>query len=246
MRDMTLRRTIRTAVRLCTAAVAAGIGCYAAYVATTWLRYGHRRSSSAGDEAETLLDAFMPFYEVVERHQTAVAAPAEITLAAACDMELETSTVATAIFKGRELLLGGTPEHGQRPRGLLALARSLGWEVLAETPGREIVIGAVTRPWQADVVFRPIASAQFAAFSEPDYVKIAWTLSVEPVSDQVSLFRTETRAVPTDPSARRKFRRYWAFLSPGIILIRRAALGLLRTDAEQRARAARVQPRVVG
>ncbi len=246
MRDMTLRRTLGTTARVCTAILAAGIGCYAAYVATTWLHYGYRRSSSAGDETETLLDGFMPVYEVVERHQTAVAAPAEITLSAACDMDLETSTIANAIFKGRELLLRSTPEHETRPRGLLALAKSLGWEVLAETPGREIVIGAVTRPWQADVVFRPIAPAQFAAFSEPDYVKIAWTLSVDPVSDQVSIFRTETRAVATDASARRKFRRYWAFLSPGIILIRRAALGQLRADAERRARAARVQPRVVG
>jgi hypothetical protein len=246
MRDLTLRRTLGTTARLCTAVLAAGIGCYAAYVATTWFRYGYRRSSSADDEAETLLDAFMPVYEVVERHQTVVAAPAEITLGAACDMDLETSTIGNAIFKGRDLLLRSASEHEPRPRGLLALARSLGWEVLAETPGREIVVGAVTRPWQADVVFRPIAPAQFAAFSEPDYVKIAWTLGVDPVSDQVSMFRTETRAVATDANARRKFRRYWAFLSPGIILIRRAALGRLRTDAEQRARAARVQPRVVG
>jgi hypothetical protein len=51
-----------------------------------------------------------------------------------------------------------------------------------------------------------------------------------------SIFRTETRAVATDPVARLRFRRYWSFLSPGIILIRRAMLAPVRAEAERRAR----------
>ena len=39
----------------------------------------------------------------------------------------------------------------------------------------------------------------------------------------------------TDPTARTRFRWYWARFSPGIILIRRVMLGLLKTDAERRA-----------
>ena len=54
------------------------------------------------------------------------------------------------------------------PRGLLALVKTLGWGVLAEIPGREIVMGAVTQPWMADVVFRPLPPGEFAAFHEPD------------------------------------------------------------------------------
>ena len=50
-----------------------------------------------------------------------------------------------------------------------------------------------------------------------------------------SIFRTETRAVATDAAARAKFRRYWSFLSPGIILIRWAALRPLRAEAERHA-----------
>jgi hypothetical protein len=49
-------------------------------------------------------------------------------------------------------------------------------------------------------------------------------------------FRTETRAVATDAAARRNFRRYWSFLSPGIIVIRWMLLGPLKADAERRAR----------
>jgi hypothetical protein len=114
--------------------------------------------------------------------------------------------------------------------------QSLGWGVLAAVPGREIVVGAVTRPWEANVTFRALPPDQFATFSEPGYVKIAWTLRAEPIGPTESIFRTETRAIATDPAARAKFRRYWSFLSPGIIVIRWAMLRPLKRDAEQRDR----------
>ena len=113
--------------------------------------------------------------------------------------------------------------------------RSIGWGVLAEEPGREIVLGAVTQPWLADVVFRALPPEEFAAFHDPNYAKIVWTLRADSVGPAESVFRTETRAVATDLVARAKFRRYWSFLSPGIILIRWASLAPLKADAERRA-----------
>ena len=108
--------------------------------------------------------------------------------------------------------------------------------MLAEVPDREVVVGAVTRPWEANVTFRALPADRFAAFSEPGYVKIAWTLRAESIGATDSIFRTETRAVATDPTARARFRWYWAFLSPGIILIRWAILQPLKSEAERRAR----------
>lgn len=49
--------------------------------------------------------------------------------------------------KAREVLLGAEPDSAVHPRGLLALTKSIGWSVVAEVPGREVVIGAVTQPW---------------------------------------------------------------------------------------------------
>jgi hypothetical protein len=43
--------------------------------------------------------------------------------------------------------------------------------------------------------------------------------------------------------ARAKFRRYWAFLSPGIILIRRSSLGPLEREAGRRAFEGRTRER---
>jgi hypothetical protein len=99
-------------------------------------------------------------------------------------------------------------------------------------------MGAVTKPWEANVEFRPLAPDQFAAFNEPGFVKIAWTLRADAKSATDSVFRTETRAVATDAMARTKFRRYWSLLSPGIIAIRWIMLRPLKTEAERRAVAA--------
>jgi hypothetical protein len=95
-------------------------------------------------------------------------------------------------------------------------------------------MGAVTRPWEANVRFTAVAPEQFLAFSEPDQVKIVWTLEAEPESPDVTLFRTETRALATDDEARRKFRRYWRMFGPGIVLIRLLLLPALRREAERR------------
>jgi hypothetical protein len=231
---MAHKRLITMATRSCAAGAALAVGSYAAYVAVTWLRYGHVANPGSG-QADPLLDRFMPVYEIVERHQTHVSAPADVTLSAAYDMALDDSRIIRAIFKTREILLGATPDTTPRPRGMLALTKSLGWGVLAESPGRELVMGAVTQPWQADVVFRSLPPQDFAAFQEPGYVKIVWNLRADPLANGQSIFRTETRAVATSPDARAKFRNYWSRLSPGIILIRRATLGPLRREAERRA-----------
>jgi hypothetical protein len=208
---------------------------YGVYVGLTWLGYG-RRHSAKKEEADQLLDRFMSEYDVVERHSIFVHAPAEVTLAAAYEMDFDESRIVRTIFKARELLMLGEPAGNELPGGLLAKTKALGWGVLAEAPGREIVMGAVTQPWVANAKFRTLAPEQFASFQDPEYVKIAWTLRADPVTAMTSIFRTETRALACGAVSKSKFRKYWAFLSPGIVLIRLAMLAPLRRDAERRAR----------
>ena len=218
------------------ALLGAGAAAYAAFVGAMWLRYGHA-TAPAEAEADPLLDVFMPKYEIAERHHVSVGAPAAGTFGALMDMDLEQSLLIRAIFKGRELLLGAEPDTKDRPRGLVAITKELGWVVLADVPGREIVMGAVTRPWEPNVVFRGIPPEHFAAFNEPDYVKIVWTLRADAVSLHSSIARSETRAVATDASAQHKFRWYWSRFSAGIILIREVSMRLVKREAERRAMA---------
>ncbi len=220
-------------------ATAGGLGVaalgYAAASAVIWARYGHA-SPGSPLEQDPPLDRFMPAYKVVERHHIAIDAPAEITLAAAGDQDLMSNRIIRSVFKARELVLGSTPSTRPLPQALLPQVLALGWRVLFETPGREIVVGAVTQPWEADVTFRGLTPDEFAAFNDPGYVKIVWSLRADPLGVDRSIFRTETRARATDPSARAKFRRYWSLASPGIWLIRRASLGPLKEEAERRSR----------
>ena len=108
----------------------------------------------------------------------------------------------------------------------------MGWGLLQNEPGRLFIAGAACQPWLADVVFRPIPSASFAAYQEPGQVKIAWTLEVEPVTPESARLATETRAMATDQSARRRFRRYWRWARFGILPIRWLMLPAIRRRAE--------------
>jgi len=191
---MDTRTAVGSTARWLAAGAALAAAGYASWAAYSWLTYGHPRRPAPGDDRDSLLDRFMPYYDVAERHRVNVDAAAAVTFEAA--------------------------------RG-----------VLAEVPGREIVMGALTQPWLANVVFRALPPSEFKSFNEPGYVKIVWTLRADAIGAAHSIFRTETRVSTTDPVARAKFRRYWSLASPGIILIRRLTLKPLKADAERRARA---------
>jgi hypothetical protein len=235
---MTITQRIPAGARWIGAAAGVAATAYLARAGWNWLRFGAVAPARPAD-AEPLLDAFMPDYDIVERHHTRVAAPADVTLAAACEIDLLQSPLARAIFTVRALALGGRRDERPHPRTLRAQMESIGWEVLAEVPGREMVFGAVTRPWEAEPVFRPVGKAFFAGFDERGYVKITWTLRADPDGPDACIFRTETRACATDPFARARFRRYWAFVEPGVRVIRTLMLEPVKQEAERRARGER-------
>jgi hypothetical protein len=211
-----------------TGAALLGLG----YIATTWYRYGRSRPMPGGAH-DSLLDRFMPSCEVAERHETAVQAPASVTYAAARALDLQQSPLIRAIFAGRELLMRSKPLQPRKSTSFLTEVLELGWGILAEEPGRELVMGAVTQPWEANVVFRSLPPEAFAEYQEPGYAKIVWTLVAEPRGPESSVFRTETRVATTDPRSRARFRRYWSVFSPGILLIRRETLRLVKRAAER-------------
>jgi hypothetical protein len=209
---------------------------YAALVVLNRATYGAAKKSADATK-DSLLDRFIPHPEVSEHHEIEIHAPVHIVMAAAKSMELLTSPVIRAIFRARELALGGEPDPRPHPTTLYDQMLSIGWVVLAEDAGREIVFGSVTQPWVAAPTFRSIPADQFLEFSEPGFVKIVWTLRAEPLDGGRSIFHTETRVCTTDAEARERFRKYWSFVAPGVKLIRVAMLQPLRRAAEQRVRA---------
>jgi hypothetical protein len=187
--------------------------------------------------SQRLIDRFVPRPDHGGRHEILVRAPAGLVFDAACEADMQSQPLVRAIFRLRALLLRA--DRAPRPRrGLLDETVSLGWGALALRPGRELVMGAVTRPWEANVVFTPLPPEQFVAFAEPGMVKIVWTLEAEPLEPALTRFRTETRVLATDAAARRRFRRYWRFFGLGILLIRVLLLPAVRREAERRYRTA--------
>ena len=217
------RQVIKNAARSVAATAAIAAAGYAALVVFNRAKYGKVKGPADGAK-DTLLDQFIPDPEVAEHHQIDIKAPADVVMAAAREIELLKSPVIRAILKARELALGGEPDKRDHPTALVDQMLSIGWVVLAERPGREMVLGSVTQPWQAAPVFRSVPAAEFRDFSEPGYVKIAWTLRADPIGETRSTFHTETRVCTTDAEARRRFRNYWSFVAPGVEVIRMAML----------------------
>jgi hypothetical protein len=235
-----MKSRTRGALRLLASSVGIAVGAYVARVAATWFRFGHPRPAQV-DEADPLLDRFMPEYEVVERHQVHVGAPAVFVFDVATKAKLR-SAIINSIFKARELFMGAKPGKPAQFLPFLEQMESFGWRVLAEVPGREVVLGAATQPWEPEPGFHGLAPGEFVTFSEPNFVKIAFTLRADPAGDAASILRTETRVICTDAHARERFRRYWSLVSPGSILIRLVMLRRIKKEVERKVRAEKVVP----
>jgi putative NADPH-quinone reductase len=228
-RDARKRRGAATAVaRITGAAAAAAVGGYLLYVARAWSQYG------SVERGYSLLDRVMPECDVRLRHHLRIHAPAPLVFETIRHADFERSPIVQALFRARQILLGGREPARELPRELLKQLDALGWSIIGEEPGTELVFGAITQPWRSDPTFRGLDADQFSRFEEPGYVKIAFTLRVDALGDDASVARTETRAAATDPASRARFRRYWALLSPGIDLIRIVLLAQLKAESEAR------------
>ena len=84
-------------------------------------------------------------------------------------------------------------------RGILELE---GFRRLAEEPGRELVVGAVGKPWTPRGGL--VRDADPATFSSPGYARMALNVTYDG-----STLATETRVATTDRRSRRLFRAYW-------------------------------------
>jgi hypothetical protein len=216
--------------------VAGGLLGYGTYAVLTWWEYGDHVGSAPLDPR---LDKFIPDWEVAERHETPVQAPSDQTWHAVRTVDLEDSWLIRLIFRVRQVFMRGRYRPYDGPRNVLDRALAMGWGLLAEVPGQVIVMGAVTRPWTANPVFRALPAGEFASFNEPGYAKIVWSIGAEPLGWNASSACTETRVTLTDPVSRRRFRLYWSLVAPGVRLIRHVLVRRARRAAE---RAAGVSP----
>jgi hypothetical protein len=178
------------------------------------------------------INRFIPAGDARESHEIIVHAPAQVVLDLAEHFDIESVFLARSILWLRAKIFRAP--WRRLNGGLVEMTTSLGWAPLARTPGRELVMGAVTQPWVGEVKFRSVPADAFAAFNEPGLVKIVWTLEAEPLAAAITRLRTQTRAAATDETARRKFGAYWNRYSIGVRLLRRLLLRAVKREAERR------------
>jgi hypothetical protein len=163
------------------------------------------------------IESFLPRFDVRQRQELRVRAPSETALAAARAVTAEEAPLLRLLFR-----LRGLPASG----AVLAGMEREGFQVLADDPGRALVVGAVGRPWRPSGAIA--RAADFAAFDEPGWAKMALELRAED-----GVLSTETRVLLTDEAARRAFRRYWLVVRPFSVLTRRSWLAAAKRRAER-------------
>ncbi len=168
----------------------------------------------------------MPVYHFNERHSRWVNAEPEDVWAALNQLSLSDLTITRPLLMIRGLSRPGSIER--RPfleRGPVRLYDT--------TAPHYAVGGLVARPWQLRPAHVDVADlAEFAAFTEPGWVKCLTDFEVQVHGGRVRL-STETRGYSTDARARRRFRLYWAVIRIGSGLIRRDMLAAVGRQAER-------------
>ncbi|MBP0450587.1 hypothetical protein J5Y04_13680 [Kitasatospora sp. RG8] len=196
---------------------------------------------------QLLLDGVLPEFGYSRLESVAIAAAPPVTYEAARTLDLLTvhSPLLNAAMWARGLpdRLRGRPEPTPPTLRVADLFDTPGeawgdqpWVALGENPGRELVFGAVGKPWQASIEWRRVESQDFTPFDESGWAKMAAALVVRSYGTHRSLLTYEARTACTDPAADDRFGRYWALVSPGVGVVLRGTLHAVRNAAERGAR----------
>jgi hypothetical protein len=129
-----------------------------------------------------------------------------------------------------DLLKGKKRSEEDRSVGVDQVARQgTGFMILEEKPGREVVIGSVGQFWHLNIPFASVSPADFHAFNEPGWGKLAWAISVEPFGEG-STISLELRTTATDDESWGNLNRYYAVIGLGSKPIRSAAMAHLQAE----------------
>ena len=179
------------------------------------------------------LDDFLPDYQFVEYHEARVRAPVEAVVKAIREVSLADMPAAVWLLRIRAAAGGHFRASPPARHPLLdrMLGPGSGFLALDLSDPSELVLGMV------GFVHKPPPSVttpeQFAAFTAPGGIRVAFNLRVVDEGDGVLRVSTETRSLANDDAARRTFARYWRIIYPGSSIIRRVWLDAIVSGASQ-------------
>jgi hypothetical protein len=189
----------------------------------------------------TLLDHWMPVYDVSACYGTTIRASPDVVYRALWETHFDREPLIRALLTLRSLPNLMLHPHAtwrrmqdrQRrpPEGLRHMLRGDGFVLLAESPSEELVLGVTGRFWTPSARLVPSSAATFREAIPPALARGAWNFRLEPAGESTRL-TTETRVRCGDEASRRAFKRYWFIIGGASGLIRRVMLKRIKRTAE--------------
>ncbi|MGZ8415045.1 MAG: hypothetical protein ACXWZS_10475 [Gemmatirosa sp.] len=193
------------------------------------------------DQGVMLIDAYLPAYDVRERHRTRVLASPTATYAALQTADLAEAPLVRALLGLRALPAALARGGGglqalwaRKPEPIpLAAFEARGFRILQEAPPTELVIGLEGQFWRPrGDLCTPSAAVFRTQPPAPGMARAVWNFAVATAPDGTTTLTTETRVLCADAAARRAFLPYWYVIRPGSGVIRHAMLRAIRRAAE--------------
>lgn len=194
-----------------------------------------------------LIDQFLPRYDLAVVHARVFRAPRHVCYQTVLELDLFRTPLIRSLLTLRglpqrlasTLTSRGKATTAEASRGTFRLKDmvGLGWILLDETPGVEMVLGDVSRPWKAVAASTgpPLTPEQFSSFDRPGFARIATGRRVDPYGSGSSILTMETRVAIADDQSCRRFNRYWLLVGPFSSLTRRMTLRQLAAELRRSA-----------
>ena len=181
------------------------------------------------------LDRLVPNPRLLEIDRVDLAVPASTVWDLVRHGALAQSRVIRALFALRTLASRSTADNGACPTIRIDDLRSSperpGFQILVDNPPHEVAVAAIGKVWHLDIPFVHVRTAdEYAAYAEPDFIKVAWAIRVSPRGEHQSHVELELRVQATDDGAWRRFQRYFRLIGPFSRGIRRSLLKALARD----------------
>ncbi|HEY6881169.1 MAG TPA: hypothetical protein VI299_24250 [Polyangiales bacterium] len=180
-----------------------------------------------------MLDSLIPAPRKIESNSIDLAAPPALVWDYVRHANFAEAPLVRALFALRTLpsrIAGAAAEAPVlRIDGLRSTPERPGFQLLGEEPPRELTVGAIGKVWQLDIPFVHVEGpAAYARFTEPGWIKVAWSIRVEPLGDAATRLTFDLRVDATDDASWSLFERYWLLIGPGSHLVRHTLLMGLR------------------
>lgn len=129
-----------------------------------------------------------------------------------------------------DLIRGKKPDANDRRIGVDQVAENgIGFKILHETEGKEVVVGAIGQFWHLNIPFADVKPEGFEKFNENGWGKLAWAIAVDPYRDG-STISFELRTSATDDASWERLNRYYHIIGIPSQLIRHSVLSHLQAE----------------